>query len=581
MDAADIDTPRATSLDQETRTVDSSFSTNLHRNVLAAGAPISSRTTDVRNKMQVFGRDCFAARSVPSTRQDSGRGKGDGVTTEGESATCTHPSGDVGPTVKMQLGSLRNHPGLHSKGVNKIRSEMEQLGNGAMDPRARVPVTMHDYAPISVDGTAVGQTDMNLYAQPGAFHLVPGLPPIPARDIDIEEETGVVTRDETVPVRPKRVMVVSAVLAEHDNQPALLQHATEADPVELNASAFRRRAYFLMTLLAVVVIASTATGAIVATSHKKTTLAYRNITFEEFVATLLPADSLEQAILDSKSPQGQALEWLQHDTYGSTMVGWRMLQRYSLSAVYFSLNGNNWYNQAEWLSASEECSWSADAAMCDATGRIHFLQLSDNNLTGSIPHELSLLSDLETILMNSNSVTGTIPSEMFSLRQLKHLDVEDNLFDGTLPTEIGNGMRLERFFVAKNHLNGTIPTEVGLMTNLMFLRIFRNHFEGPLPTTLALMGKMELLAAYSNSFTGSLPTQLGRMSNLKELALQDNQLSGTLPTELGRLQRLEYAYLHQNTNIWGTIPSHLGLLVALRQLYLDSTNLSGTIPSEL
>jgi Leucine-rich repeat (LRR) protein len=431
----------------------------------------------------------------------------------------------------------------HSKGGNKIRSEAERSGNDAMDLHAIPLQFAKDDVPISVDDTTANQTDINMFAQPGAFHLVPGVPPIPVRDM-IEDETDVATHNEMVPVRPKRPMVVSAVLAEHDNQTAPssiseLQHAAEADPVELTVGAFRRRACFLVALLVIVVVASTTIGAIVTTSHKTTPVANQNILFEEFIATLLPAESLEQATLDPKSPQRQALEWLQRDTNGSTMVGWRMLQRYSLSTVYFSLNGNDWYNRTGWLSDGEECSWNADAASCGVNGRIHSLQLSDNNLTGSIPHELSLLTDLETILLKSNSVTGTIPNVMFGLRQLTHLDVEDNLFGGTLPTEIGNTIALEVFIVAKNHLNGTLPSELGMLSDLRVLRIFRNDFQGPLPTTLALNGKVELLDADSNSFTGSLPTQLGRISNLKGLSLDHNQLSGTLPTELGRLQRLD------------------------------------------
>jgi hypothetical protein len=532
---------------------------------------VSSEMAIVRNKMQVLG-DIVEQPIVPAAAL------GDYPNSE------TTIVDDV-LTAKMQLGSRQSQVGTqdqtfgvnkaHSKGGKKIRSdEMEWSENDAVDPRA-IPLP------------TANQTDVNRYAQPGAFRLAPGLPPIPAGDFSIEDETDVVTHNETVPSRPKCALVVSAVLAEHDNnQPAPsnnpeLQHAAEADPVELTVSAYRQRAYFLMTLLAIVVVASTTTGAIVATGHKTKPLAYRNINFEEFATTLLPAASLEQVTHDPNSPQGQALEWLQRETDGSTMVGWRMLQRYSLLTVYCSLNGNYWYNRTGWLSASEECSWNPDAASCDVNGRIRSLQLHHNNLTGSIPPELSLLTDLEAILLNKNSVMGTIPSVMCSLAQLTHLDLEDNLLDGTVPPELSRLTSLERFVAGKNLLNGTIPTELGLLSDLRFLGIHSNKFKGPLPTTLGLLQKIEELYVDSNSLTGSLPTQIGRMSTLKSLALDNNQFSGTLPSELGGLHRLTYANMNRNINIRGTMPSHLGLLVSLQQLYLDMTSLSGTIPSEM
>jgi hypothetical protein len=535
--------------------------------------------TIVRNKMQMLG-DIVERPIVPAAAL--------GVYPNSETTSI-----DGVLTAKMQLGSRRSQVGTqdqafgvhepHSKGGIKIRSdEMEWSGNDAVDPRAiPLPFATNDYVPISVKQTTANQTDVNRYAQPGAFHLAPGLPPIPAGDFSIEDETDGVT-----PSRPKRPVVVIAVLAEHDNnQPAPsinpeLQHAAEADPVELTVSAYRQRAYFLVTLLAIVV-ASTTTGAIVATGHKTKPSAYRSINFEEFATTLLPAASLEQVTHDPNSPQGQALEWLQRETNGSTMVGWRMLQRYSLLTVYFSLNGNYWYNRTGWLSASEECSWNPDAASCDVNGRIRSLQLHHNNLTGSIPPELSLLTDLETISLNKNSVMGTIPSVMCSLSQLTHLDLEDNLLEGTVPPELSRMTSLEGFVAGKNLLNGTIPTELGLLSDLQFLRIHGNKFNGPLPTTLGLLQKLEELYVDSNLITGSLPTQIGRMSNLKSLALNNNQFSGTLPSELGGLHRLTYANMNRNINIRGTMPSHLGLLVSLQQLYLDMTSLSGTIPSEM
>ena len=43
------------------------------------------------------------------------------------------------------------------------------------------------------------------------------------------------------------------------------------------------------------------------------------------------------------------------------------------------------------------------------------LSLSANNLTGTIPTELGLLSNLESLDMSSNQLIGTVPTSLMSL----------------------------------------------------------------------------------------------------------------------------------------------------------------------
>ena len=58
-----------------------------------------------------------------------------------------------------------------------------------------------------------------------------------------------------------------------------------------------------------------------------------------------------------------------------------------------------------------------------------------NQLTGTIPSEIGLLSD--TLIAWScavNSLTGELPSEIGLLTLSKYLAVNDNSFSGTIPT---------------------------------------------------------------------------------------------------------------------------------------------------
>jgi hypothetical protein len=427
---------------------------------------------------------------------------------------------------------------------------------------------------------------MTWRSQPGAFRLFPGLPPIPAEEGHIYDDTET-SHDDASTVSPHRKqLVLDGTLVEDDNQPAAgsmseIQHAMQVDPAQLSIGVFRRRALILLTLTVLFFVVSTTAGIVIATGNNTTTLTFRNISFEEFTDALLPEESRKQAMSDSLSPQGQALEWLKRDMDGSALVGWRIQQRFSLSTLFFSLNGDSWYNKSGWLSASDECSWNVKAASCDMHGHISVLSLSDNNLAGSIPDELSLLADLENIFMNDNNITGTLPKSMFTLNKLARLELEENALEGTLPTEVGSATGLISVMLSKNRLEGTVPTEFGMLTLLKVLTIDSNRLGGSLPTAIGLMRDLETLFADCNSLTGSIPTEIGMMANLTGLAFERNQLSGSIPTEFGRLQKLAAMSMDRNGNVRGTIPSQFGLLVSLQQLYLDQTSLSGTIPSEM
>jgi Leucine rich repeat len=546
-------------------------------------APISKGMTSVGVKMQVLG-----GRGGNILRHDCGTRKPVEIESPPRAHTIIQRSDSsmafngAHLTSKMQMSSGETQQGRWG------REEMKLSEGDATQQHDRPCFSSAIGGNRSNTSGKVSCSKINSRAsletgRPGAFRLAPGLPPIPAGDVGIEDETETSLNEKKA---GQKQVVVEATLVEQNRQGEStdtleLQHAAEAVPAELSVVTFRRRAFSLVTVVVLAVVASTITVAIVANKPTHVPIPFRNLTFEEFVDTLLPIESREQAAADSSSPQQQALEWLKRDTRGLTVVGCRLLQRYSLSVVYFSLNGHGWTNQTGWLSAGDECLWNPELAACDDKGRTSGLKLSENNLTGTIPHELSLLTALETIYIDGNRVIGTIPKSILALSQLARLDCGENQLSGTLPTELGGLPSLKSLVLRKNRLNGTIPSELGMLSLLTLFRIDGNELEGSLPTTLGLMGKLETFFADFNTLTGSIPTEVGRMSSLVGLAFDNNQLSGSIPTELGRLQRLEVVYMTRNIGIRGTLPSELGLLASLLDLFLDRTSISGTIPSEL
>jgi hypothetical protein len=70
--------------------------------------------------------------------------------------------------------------------------------------------------------------------------------------------------------------------------------------------------------------------------------------------------------------------------------------------------------------------------------QLSFLDLSANDLTGTIPIEIGLLSNLELLYLDSNFFSGTIPSQMQALKRLSNLWLANNELSGNLPVELAS-----------------------------------------------------------------------------------------------------------------------------------------------
>jgi hypothetical protein len=98
------------------------------------------------------------------------------------------------------------------------------------------------------------------------------------------------------------------------------------------------------------------------------------------------------AIRTASSPQNKALNWLASNVKLDSYSNDTKIQRYSLATLFYSTNGNSWYSKINWRSNRLECEW--DAVYCDENDSIERLSIDFNNLVGTIPNELALLSNL-------------------------------------------------------------------------------------------------------------------------------------------------------------------------------------------
>jgi Leucine-rich repeat (LRR) protein len=262
-------------------------------------------------------------------------------------------------------------------------------------------------------------------------------------------------------------------------------------------------------------------------------------------------------------------------------------ERAALIALYKSTNGDSWKDNSGWkatplhtdgfaMPGTEE-SWHGVDLSVDHVSSIN---LSWNNLSGSIPPELGNLSKLEYFDLFLNQLSGSIPSELGNLSNLKHFDLSFNQLSGSIPSELGNLSNLKELILEYNKLTGSIPPELGNLNKLEVLYLYYNQLSGNIPSELGNLSYLKWFFLDRNQLSGSIPPELGYLSHLRYLYLYNNKLSGSIPPELGNLSALMELWLHNN-QLSGSIPSELGNLSHLRYLYLGNNQLSGSIPPQL
>ncbi|XP_074282210.1 receptor-like protein EIX1 isoform X1 [Silene latifolia] len=92
------------------------------------------------------------------------------------------------------------------------------------------------------------------------------------------------------------------------------------------------------------------------------------------------------------------------------------------------------------------------------------IDLSSNNLMGSIPDDITKLSGLLSLNLSYNNLSGTIPENIGGLKSLIALDLSKNKLRGSIPTSMGQLYKLSQLNLSYNNLSGEIPTGNQLQT---------------------------------------------------------------------------------------------------------------------
>lgn len=251
------------------------------------------------------------------------------------------------------------------------------------------------------------------------------------------------------------------------------------------------------------------------------------------------------------SPQLRAVGWMSSiDEVDTSGIGQIFAQRYAMIVLYYSFEGKNWIDQEQWLNPTlHECDWSTNI-VCEygdfETRVVTGFNAAHNNLQGSIPIEIGLLSSSQSFRISKNNVGGTIPSTIANMSLLSVLDCSSNQIEGPIPTTIGGATNLILLDLSKNHLNSTIPLGVFTLPFLRTLVLESNKLSGRLENSLNDMQTLVTIDLRENDLFGSLPLNLFEsIPTLETIMLDYNQFTGSLPyVTAGLLQRVYISLSH-------------------------------------
>ncbi|RDX90167.1 Receptor-like protein 12, partial [Mucuna pruriens] len=129
---------------------------------------------------------------------------------------------------------------------------------------------------------------------------------------------------------------------------------------------------------------------------------------------------------------------------------------------------------------------------------------------------------MSLIDLSSNNLFGTIPSQMFSLIGLCSLNLSHNKLMGKIPNEIGNMKNLESLDFSTNQLGGEIPEDFSNLSFLEYLNLSFNNFTGNIPLGTQLQG-FDVLSYIGNPGLCGPP--------LPKICLQDGKSKDTKPVD--------------------------------------------------
>ncbi|KAH7522751.1 hypothetical protein FEM48_Zijuj07G0171700 [Ziziphus jujuba var. spinosa] len=187
----------------------------------------------------------------------------------------------------------------------------------------------------------------------------------------------------------------------------------------------------------------------------------------------------------------------------------------------------------------------------DVMVSLQFLDLSGSGIEGPIPKTIrNNMTSFSHLDLSQNNLQGSIPR---NITQLEHLDLRDNHLEGSIPEVFGNMATLACLDLGKNNFSGSIPLTFENMTStLTHLALNCNDLEG-----------FETMNVSNNQIRGNIADSIINWDSYLEIYLSSNQLEGGVLMFLFKatslhLSRNNFSSINSMCNV--TVDSHLSFL---------------------
>ena len=188
-------------------------------------------------------------------------------------------------------------------------------------------------------------------------------------------------------------------------------------------------------------------------------------------------------------------------------------QRFALATLFYSLNEPSKLLSSGWLSGKHECKWTP-MVECDVRtdSTVSKLNISDFDLQGQLPKELS------------------------SLRYVTHLDLSNNLLNGGVTQALSGWSVLQELRLANNRFESA-PQLVDVMSSITHFDVSSNNIAGEIPLFLSFASNLVYVDISSNSFSSNIPDYMGGyLPQLYSLYMHSNDLTGKMPQSICNLR---------------------------------------------
>ena len=153
----------------------------------------------------------------------------------------------------------------------------------------------------------------------------------------------------------------------------------------------------------------------------------------------------------------------------------------ALRALYESLDGDNWIRNDNWLSDKPYSEWyGVHTEKLEEGERPYALELSNNNLNGSLPSDIGMLpSYILSLDFSHNNITGCIPDEIIKLKTLSFFVIRGNRLEGKLPQGIEELIFYNDAWVKEDAVCQELGYGIEFEQNLNMIDIGGNFFMHP------------------------------------------------------------------------------------------------------